>query len=126
MVRLNAFVVICGVCSGSLASTITEKDPACVGVPLIIPEDEFRFNPGGRDPPEIAQLYGVVPPVAARTVLYGALAFPLGTDCEVMRSFVAFTREGLLPATEAHPVNPRTSKTRSVKNHVAAYGRWLK
>ena len=124
--RLNAFVVICGVCSGSLASTITEKDPACVGVPLIIPEDEFKFNPGGRDPPEIAQLYGVIPPTAARAVVYGALAFPFGMDCVVMCSFVDFPCEELFPAMEAHPVNPRTTKTRSVNSHVAANGRLLK
>ena len=43
-----------------------------------------------------------------------------------MCSFVDFPCEELFPATEAHPVNPRTTKTRIVNSHVAAYGRLLK
>ena len=52
---------------GSLASkTATEKleVPGAEGVPLIV----FPFNdkPDGRDPVEIDQRYGVIPPVAAK------------------------------------------------------------
>jgi hypothetical protein len=49
----------------SVTSTVKAKVPDCVGVPLIAPEAAFKLNPAGKDPDEIDQAYGVVPPLAA-------------------------------------------------------------
>ena len=50
-------------------------DPAAVGVPEITP-DELRLKPAGRVPELTDQLYGGVPPVAARVTLYAELTTP--------------------------------------------------
>ena len=39
---------------------------AAVGVPLIAPVDGFRDSPAGSVPPVSVQVYGVIPPLAAR------------------------------------------------------------
>ena len=47
------------VCAGILESdscTVKAELPACEGVPVIAPEEEFRVSPAGKDPDEIDQL----------------------------------------------------------------------
>jgi hypothetical protein len=54
------------VCAGELESvafTVKENVPAMVGVPPICPA-LLKAKPTGKEPEEIDQLYGVVPPVA--------------------------------------------------------------
>ena len=48
----------------SLTVTPKEKLPLPVGVPEIAPVEGFKLRPVGRDPEEIAQVYGEAPPVA--------------------------------------------------------------
>ena len=45
-----------GVGLESLACAVKLKVPAVVGVPVMAPEEEFRFSPGGRDPEVILQV----------------------------------------------------------------------
>jgi hypothetical protein len=47
-----------------------------VGVPLITPVLLLRPNPGGKLPDMMDQLYGVVPPVANRVLLYEVPTVP--------------------------------------------------
>jgi hypothetical protein len=49
-------VAVCGVGLESFACAVKVKVPAVVGVPVIAPEEEFRFSPGGRDPEVILQV----------------------------------------------------------------------
>ena len=46
--------------------TLTQKNFETVetGVPVMAPVVEFRVNPAGRLPSEMAKLYGAVPPLA--------------------------------------------------------------
>jgi hypothetical protein len=44
---------------------MNEKDPACVGLPLISPDEEMA-KPAGKDPDKSDHEYGRVPPVAAK------------------------------------------------------------
>ena len=41
-------------------------------------------SPAGREPEEIDQVYGVVPPVAASVALYAAFCVPFGREAVVM------------------------------------------
>lgn len=57
----------CAVCCGVLLSAtrmVKFATPAAVGVPLIV--DPVNASPAGSDPLKIDQLYGDVPPVAAK------------------------------------------------------------
>jgi hypothetical protein len=40
--------------------------PAAVGVPLMTPVEAFRLRPAGKPPLVIDQVFGAVPPLAAR------------------------------------------------------------
>jgi hypothetical protein len=51
---------------------------AAVGVPVIAPVDP-KDNPAGSVPLVSDQVYGAVPPVAARVALYGVPTWPLGS-----------------------------------------------
>jgi hypothetical protein len=56
------------VCAGELESvtlTVTEEVPVVVGVPLIAPE-MLSVRPAGKEPELIDQVYGEVPPLAAK------------------------------------------------------------
>ena len=58
-------------CAGELASvtfTVNDAVPAVVGVPLITAP--LSVSPAGKEPEEIDQLYGVVPPLAAKDAVY--------------------------------------------------------
>jgi len=48
----------------SATLAVKGKEPDCVGVPLICPEDAARLKPGGKEPEATLQLYGGVPPAA--------------------------------------------------------------
>lgn len=45
------------------------KDPACAGVPEIVPLDELRLKPVGNCPPDVTQEYGGTPPVTAKVAV---------------------------------------------------------
>ena len=56
-------------CTGedeSVTLTVKLEEPAAVGVPAIAPVDAFRLSPAGSVPDKMFQVYGVLPPVAAR------------------------------------------------------------
>lgn len=50
----------------SVTTAVNDDVPDAVGVPEIAPDEEFKLNPAGREPPLRCQEYGVVPPVAWR------------------------------------------------------------
>ena len=52
--------------SESVTCAVMVKLPEAVGEPLIAPVAEFKVTPAGNAPAVMAQLYGVVPPVAAK------------------------------------------------------------
>jgi hypothetical protein len=47
--------------------------PACVGVPLIWPDEAFRLRPAGSVPELTDQAYGAVPPEAVSVAAYAEL-----------------------------------------------------
>lgn len=59
---LRALVAVCEAESATLAVKL--KVPTVVGVPEITPVAVLSDNPGGREPEEIDQVYGGVPPLA--------------------------------------------------------------
>lgn len=63
-----------------LSSTCTVKvaAAAAVGVPLIVPATEST-RPAGREPAVKDQLYGAVPPLAAKVCAYAVPAVPFGS-----------------------------------------------
>src|SRR5271165_4788228 len=72
--------------SESVTFTVKFVVPAAVGVPLIAPVDAFSVNPAGKLPTDIAQLYGVVPPVAANVCEYPPPTGPFANDAVVIVS----------------------------------------
>jgi hypothetical protein len=59
------------VCGGELESfilTVKREVPACVGIPVTVPDGE-RPKPVGSCPEVSLQLYGAVPPVADKAAL---------------------------------------------------------
>jgi hypothetical protein len=83
-VSVNDFVAVCvvGVVeSATLAVKLNE--PEAVGVPEIVPFAAM-FNPPGRTPELMLQVYGVVPPVAASVVEYAVPTCPEGTEVVVI------------------------------------------
>src|SRR5262245_50903412 len=76
----------------SLASIDRAKEPACDGVPLIIPVAEFRFNPVGNVPAASDHRYGGVPPLAAKVCRYAAPSDPLASEDGVVSWSAAPTR----------------------------------
>ena len=48
--------------AASVMPTVKVELPATVGVPLIIPDDEFKDSPEGKEPDVIAKKYGDAPP----------------------------------------------------------------
>jgi hypothetical protein len=52
--------------SESVTCAVTVKLPEALGEPLIAPVAAFKVTPAGNAPAVMAQLYGVVPPVAAK------------------------------------------------------------
>ena len=69
-VMLNVCVAVCAVgVVESVTFAVKPKVPEAVGVPEIAPVDAFKLKPGGREEAVIDQVYGVVPPVAARVAL---------------------------------------------------------
>jgi hypothetical protein len=71
----------------SVTRSVMFDVPAVVGVPLIAPDDEFNDNPAGKVPAARSQVYGVVPPVAAKLVEgYVELTTPTGNDVVVIES----------------------------------------
>jgi hypothetical protein len=64
-VKPNGFVAVCaaGVVE-SLTCTVKLRAPTTVGVPEIVPVEEFNVRPGGSVPELIDHVYAVVPPVA--------------------------------------------------------------
>lgn len=54
----------------SVTTATKLKAPAVVGVPVIAPVEVFRVRPGGREPLPILNVYGGVPPEAAKADEY--------------------------------------------------------
>ena len=65
----SAWVAVCAVVAASVAFTVKELWPAALGVPPIAPVDGFNESPAGNVPVLTLQVYGVVPPDAARVAL---------------------------------------------------------
>ena len=66
----------------SFTCTVKAEVPACVGVPEIRPEPAM-VSPTGKLPFIIDQLYGPVPPVAAKVVEYANWGVPPGKANEI-------------------------------------------
>jgi hypothetical protein len=66
----------------SFTCTVKAEVPACVGVPEIRPEPEMVI-PTGKLPFASDQVYGPVPPVAAKVVEYATWDVPLGKANEI-------------------------------------------
>jgi hypothetical protein len=74
MVIVKACVAVCAVgVVESVTLAVNENEPDAVGVPEIVPAEE-SVKPAGRAPALTLQLYGVVPPLAARVVEYAVPA----------------------------------------------------
>ena len=61
----------------SNAWAVKMKFPEAVGIPVIDPSDELRFNPTGSDPDVIEYWYGLTPPLATNPELYTVPTRPL-------------------------------------------------
>jgi hypothetical protein len=74
MVIVKACVAVCtaGVVE-SVTLAVNENEPDAVGVPEIVPAAE-RVKPPGNAPELMLQVYGVVPPEAAKVVEYAVPA----------------------------------------------------
>ena len=69
IVMLNDCVAVCAVGEvESVTLAVKLKEPAVVGVPEIVPAAESD-RPAGKAPEVMLQLYGVVPPLAAKVVV---------------------------------------------------------
>lgn len=60
----------------SLTVTVKLNFPLAVGVPAMAPLPDASLNPAGRLPDVIDQVYGAVPPLAARLTLYDVPTTP--------------------------------------------------
>jgi hypothetical protein len=67
----------------SVTLTVVLKEPEAVGVPEMVPAAD-RVKPAGRAPELMLQVYGVVPPLAARVVEYAVPTWPEGTEVVVI------------------------------------------
>lgn len=66
MVKLAVFVWGVGVVESVTLNVSEVPVVGAVGVPLIMPVDEFSVKPAGRVPEVRDHLYGAVPPLTAR------------------------------------------------------------
>src|SRR5512134_3616853 len=88
--------------------TVKLDVPTVVGVPLIVPPVD-RLSPAGRLPAETDQLYGVVPPVAARVWLYAVPTVPPGRlDVEIVGATCAAATAMERARVEERPLLPVT------------------
>jgi hypothetical protein len=109
-------------CAGALESatrTVNETVPAAVGVPVIWPA-ALRFNPAGNDPADKDQLYGVVPPLAARVAEYPLFTCPPGSDEVVMLTGGTTAATAMLRLAVAVLAGALESATRTVNETVPA------
>jgi hypothetical protein len=51
----------------SVTVIVNEEEPTEVGTPVITPDEVFSDSPGGNEPAERANEYGVFPPVTDKT-----------------------------------------------------------
>jgi hypothetical protein len=79
IVMESAWSSVSGVPWESVTLTVKLDVPVAEGVPEIVPVELPRDNPAGSEPLITDQLYGVMPPVAARVWLYAAPSTPFGT-----------------------------------------------
>jgi hypothetical protein len=85
MVRVSDCVAVCAVgVVESVTLAMKLNGPDAVGVPEIVPVAADSVRPPGKAPELTLQLYGVVPPVAARVVEYATPACPEGTELVVI------------------------------------------
>jgi hypothetical protein len=71
VVRVSDTVAVCaGLLESVTLKVSAAPETAAVGVPVIAPVAVFSDNPAGRVPLVSAQLYGVVPPLAASVAEY--------------------------------------------------------
>jgi hypothetical protein len=104
----------------SVTRTVKDTVPDAVGVPLITPP-LLTLNPAGKDPPESDQLYGVLPPVAAKVAEYALLTVPPGRDVVVIATGgVTTAATAMLRFAVAVFAGALESATRTVKLDVPA------
>jgi hypothetical protein len=92
----------------SFTCTVKAEVPACVGVPEIKPEPEIVI-PTGKLPFVIDQLYGAVPPVAAKVVEYAIWEVPLGRANEITTKACFCSGELPAPTTPAQPEDQKVA-----------------
>jgi len=78
-VRVNAAVAVCAGDPESVAWTVNDEAPVCVGVPEICPP-ALRLNPAGNDPDTTDHVYGAVPPTPLRACEYAEPTVAAGND----------------------------------------------
>lgn len=88
MVMVSLALVFCAGLPPSVTVTRTVTLPATVGVPLTV--HAVRLRPAG-SAPVIAQLYGVVPPVAVMFELYAIPTVPFGNGLPIASAGGAIT-----------------------------------
>lgn len=118
IVTLNDFVAVSAVELESFTWIIKETVPDWAGVPLKAPLEAFSVTPAGReDPVTTDQLYGVLPPLAAKVAEYAEPACPLGSEAVVIDTAEAVdtTKVSVLLAVWAVPL---ASLTCAVKETV--------
>jgi hypothetical protein len=77
---------------------------AAVGVPEIKPVDAARVSPEGSGPLVTDQVYGALPPLAVRVVVYGVPTWPLGSEAVVMAIAATGGVPPPVPPPEALPL----------------------
>lgn len=97
---LNVLLAVCTGLPESVTFAVKPYVPLVVGVPEITPVEGLSESPGGKAPDEIDQVYGVVPPLAARVREYETPTLPLGSD------EVVIVRGGICTVRVVPPVIP--------------------
>jgi hypothetical protein len=112
--------VAVAVCAGVLASltwTVIGNVPETDGVPLICPPP-INTSPAGNVPDVILQLYGVVPPVAAREAEYALFTCPAAKEDVVTSSACAPAATTILKFAVALSTGALLSVTFTVNENV--------
>ena len=119
---LNDCVAVCAVGAvESVTFAVKLNVPAAVGVPEIVPLAAASVRPAGNAPELMLQLYGVVPPLAAKVVVYAVPTCAEGTELVVICTGVTAAATVMLNACVAVcAVGAVESVTLAVKLNVPA------
>ena len=112
--RLRDCDAVCAGLLESVTSTVNEEFPAADGVPEMAPV-AASVKPTGSVPDSTLQVYGAVPPVAARLAAYATCTVPAVNDVVVIVTVVTEGEVGesflsaVLPVTPTQPAIPKAT-----------------